>query len=71
MHPEESPIARRETGFLLKESNSRSAKQQFTKRIPTLQSAKGFSFLKKIESRQAKGQNFRSKMVSRSAKGRN
>lgn len=51
MHPEESPIARRETGFLLKERSSRSAKRQFTKRILISQSAKGFSFLRKIESR--------------------
>lgn len=51
MHQEESPVARRETGSLLKESNSRSAKRQFTRRIPISQSAKGFSFLRKIESR--------------------
>ena len=54
MHPEESPVARRETGFLLKKSSSRSAKWQFTGRIPISRNAKGFSFLRKIESKQAK-----------------
>ena len=51
MHPEESPIAQRETGFLLKERSSRSAKRQFTRRIPISRNAKGFYFLRKIESR--------------------
>lgn len=40
MHQEEIPVARRETGFLLKESSSHSAKWQFTRRIPISQSAK-------------------------------
>ena len=51
MHPEESPIAKREIDFLLKKSSSRSARRQLARRIPISRNAKGFSFLRKIESR--------------------
>lgn len=68
MHPEESPIVRREIPFLLKKSSSHSAKWQLTGRNPISHNAIQFFSGRKIDFKQAKGQNFWSKMISQSAK---